>query len=1055
MNNIADFYNKKTLRAMCRAWALIAIYLLANFTQSFAQQDSIRTGLRELGERSVSDYEEQNNSGIENKALNALNLSAAQLKAIVVAAGVTDFKVFDYTAYSLIGRMENPEFWNEWAFGAMDSIIRTGTKPQYGYRHFLLIAKEIDPSNGKVKYRVKLRLPTVENPLRSANGSRSIVTTLTDEILKSGTEDIIDYITNFSKIKNEDFDKIEEVTKGGLGYSNEVVAKMLSGKYLKQGYYYDPTGYPIYLPGARGLIPIDKILTGDVANYAIYSFSIKNGGIEETYEAQLKYDETTKKVKFWGYELVLKNKESYKGIKQFWGYPDLSSKKGQEIPVFKYIYNNDCKGSIIKTKYKVPTNVFQLNYTLGLNVNTLEAISNSSLGGGGYIEDAKDVTGDFTADATTNEIEGCKELEKDAQELFKLFPYNSADCDICKRNIAQFLSYTKKFHPDLVNAIHVNKDFSIPSYYITDEGSVNNQLSRFAYDVFIKYEESNFNKNYYDEVIREMRNYYQEAKRFREMDMNNTSALDKLNSFYVHEKFLVAPILQLTDDQKFQLLNNLNNRLNWNASTNQLSTNQLITYIFAAHLQSKPNEVKSFLEKMKTKSGTRQLIHTILSDIKVEDLGTLTFKLVELLQKVMKSETEGANVSSISNLMEVPWDIKVFGESLYDFTNNADTPLKIHFGEQEYDCISYDNGTNGTQVICDYMATGNICEAAMHPYDLILVKASAEDERNKFFQYFKFEGGYYVMPAAIFYLQKKENFEKSKAAIINAVNVGLAITFLSPELITLRAAIAAKNTALIFEETVVIAGEFGINYAILFSDLTTTEKSDLAKVYMALHLLRFGVKVIPKSTYDDIFTKGEAIAEKFVNDANTVRKSWAQKLISKINYARGSVFKHNLTSGAIVTNKAKYGTFLIGSFQTDLKFILEELNSIKIKVIDFKFPIPFGQKTFNILDIADEAYNYWATNGGFFTKVNGPWVDAAVLQKADIVVVTNPYISKNIYNTITKDRVTIKELTGFGKEIHRLEWKHGYRFDPKTKMMLPPNQSNGLNTITKFLDYTH
>jgi hypothetical protein len=182
MNKIIKLYSKKPLRAMCRAWALIAICLLASLTQGFAQQDSLpQTGVRELGTRSITDYEQQNNMGIPNKSLNDLNISAAQLKAIVVAAGIPDFKVFDYTAYSLIGRFKEPEKWNEWAFSAMDSIIRTGAKPKYGYKHYLLIAKEIDPSNGKVKYRVKLSLPTVENPLRGTGGNdRSVVAMMTD-----------------------------------------------------------------------------------------------------------------------------------------------------------------------------------------------------------------------------------------------------------------------------------------------------------------------------------------------------------------------------------------------------------------------------------------------------------------------------------------------------------------------------------------------------------------------------------------------------------------------------------------------------------------------------------------------------------------------------------------------------------------------------------------------------------------------------------------------------------------------------------------------------------
>ncbi len=75
---------------------------------------------------------------------------------------------------------------------------------------------------------------------------------------------------------------------------------------------------------------------------------------------------------------------------------------------------------------------------------------------------------------------------------------------------------------------------------------------------------------------------------------------------------------------------------------------------------------------------------------------------------------------------------------------------------------------------------------------------------------------------------------------------------------------------------------------------------------------------------------------------------------------------------------------------------------------------------------------------GFFNVVNAKWVDAAVLQNADVIIVSK---LDDLYKAPG-------ELTGFGKEVHRFEWKHGYRYDPNTKMMVPPNKANGLPTIT-------
>jgi hypothetical protein len=161
-------------------------------------------------------------------------------------------------------------------------------------------------------------------------------------------------------------------------------------------------------------------------------------------------------------------------------------------------------------------------------------------------------------------------------------------------------------------------------------------------------------------------------------------------------------------------------------------------------------------------------------------------------------------------------------------------------------------------------------------------------------------------------------------------------------------------------------------------------------------------------------------------------------------WVQARVFNHVPTSGALITNYSKQGTFLVGSYPTDLQYILVELNYPKIQIVDFAFPVPVGQK-FNLLNISDEQYNYWAANGGFFTKVNGPWIDAAVLQNADIIVVSK---METLYNSPGV-------LSGFGKEIHRLEWKHGYRFDPNTKMMVPPSKANGLPTTTLQSEYTH
>jgi len=182
----------------------------------------------------------------------------------------------------------------------------------------------------------------------------------------------------------------------------------------------------------------------------------------------------------------------------------------------------------------------------------------------------------------------------------------------------------------------------------------------------------------------------------------------------------------------------------------------------------------------------------------------------------------------------------------------------------------------------------------------------------------------------------------------------------------------------------------------------------------------------------------------------------AKKLYNEIMdiYPNMSAFKHSPSSGAIITKNAKQGSFIMGGFSQDLGVMLDELKYPKIEDVNFDFPAPTGQK-FNLLNISDKEYMRWVNDGGFFTRVNGPWIDAAVKQKADILVATDVFKSDNLYKITKSGKKVTKELTGFGKELHRLEWKHGYRYNPDSKMMVPPHKAKGLKTLTKENDYVH
>ncbi|WP_299766892.1 hypothetical protein [uncultured Dokdonia sp.] len=158
-------------------------------------------------------------------------------------------------------------------------------------------------------------------------------------------------------------------------------------------------------------------------------------------------------------------------------------------------------------------------------------------------------------------------------------------------------------------------------------------------------------------------------------------------------------------------------------------------------------------------------------------------------------------------------------------------------------------------------------------------------------------------------------------------------------------------------------------------------------------------------------------------------------------------FHHIPTSGVIINSQTKKGSYLVGSFASDLQFILKQLDYPEINKIDDLFPLLDGQR-FNLLNVSDDLYEFFVETGGFFKQVNAKWVDSAVAKKVDVVIMSD---FKALRNPIFRDGIIVGEkLSGFGKEIHRFEWKHGYRFDPKTKMMVPPEKAKGLPSITEF-----
>lgn len=217
---------------------------------------------------------------------------------------------------------------------------------------------------------------------------------------------------------------------------------------------------------------------------------------------------------------------------------------------------------------------------------------------------------------------------------------------------------------------------------------------------------------------------------------------------------------------------------------------------------------------------------------------------------------------------------------------------------------------------------------------------------------------------------------------------------------------------------------------------------------LAAKLEAFGKVGIGK--LDDLIAAYELKLQKVMQEVNCTRE-----VAIRILENDGILFLHSPTSGAKILYDTKSGTFLVGAFNADLKNILEELNypvvtdyaTLEAKA-NPQYLVPAGQK-FNLLNVSKEVVDYFSKKGGFFNSVNAKWIDAAVAQKVDIIVVSD---ASYLYKVGKKDML---ELTGFGKEIHRLEWKHGFRFDPESKMMLPPSNAKaaGLPTLTKLSDW--
>lgn len=130
------------------------------------------------------------------------------------------------------------------------------------------------------------------------------------------------------------------------------------------------------------------------------------------------------------------------------------------------------------------------------------------------------------------------------------------------------------------------------------------------------------------------------------------------------------------------------------------------------------------------------------------------------------------------------------------------------------------------------------------------------------------------------------------------------------------------------------------------------------------------------------------------------------------------------TSGATLTATPGKTTTILGSYEADMRHILQELELPK--------STDFGPRegSFNLLNTPDDLYR---TPEQFWQEYNKPWLNK-VIQRGDIIKLATMPTRATLYR---RNKHTGKmELTGFGREITYLQ-EHGYTFDNVTKEMKP------------------
>ena len=139
------------------------------------------------------------------------------------------------------------------------------------------------------------------------------------------------------------------------------------------------------------------------------------------------------------------------------------------------------------------------------------------------------------------------------------------------------------------------------------------------------------------------------------------------------------------------------------------------------------------------------------------------------------------------------------------------------------------------------------------------------------------------------------------------------------------------------------------------------------------------------------------------------------KIVTKIKYRP--------SSGIIFKSNPRKTTTILGSYEKDMKNIVNEMGNEKSTY--------FGEKKggFNVLNVPDDMYK---DADQFWNEINKPWLDEVIKRGDDIVLATKPEGRvMQSFNKLTGEW----GQSGFSREYQYL-YGNGYRYDPVTNTMV-------------------